>query len=471
MHIAAVSNQTPAAATPSGSDLVAVASNRLSALAGDVLSPFAATSDAPVPTDPPSVWTVLAWARRELFNGPTAVKSTLAQTTENALTVTENTVLAPRSTTVAPAAPSLLTSVISPLATAFFNVFDSGFAAIAGPPVLPPGSTVTVQTSTLQFDNGYTAPANWYFPADPKPQGLIYLQHGFLVQGAVYSYTAAALAEQTHSIVVAPTITSNFFAADGNWLGGAPMQAAAADLFLGDHAALTASASAAAGHPVTLPQRVVLVGHSLGGGFVTGVAGDMVDNGTVGDLAGVILLDGVAFDLDLPATTLGKVPGNLPILLIASEPYIWDLYGQMSADLTAARPGRFNGVELVGGRHIDALQGGKPLIQFAEYVVAGFSRPQNIDAVKVLATGWINDMFACTHTGIYAVPGQPIQIATDAGPANAFAVPAPPTPLTPIKDVARIFITYVVSLIFNIASEPGVALLASSTPATTADVS
>jgi hypothetical protein len=30
--------------------------------------------------------------------------------------------------------------------------------------------------------------------------------------------------------------------------------------------------------------------------------------------------------------------------------------------LQAARPGQFNGVMLVGGRHIDALQGGNSLI-------------------------------------------------------------------------------------------------------------
>ncbi len=73
------------------------------------------------------------------------------------------------------------------------------------------------------------------------------------------------------------------------------------------------------------------------------------------------------------------------------------------------------------------MQGGNPLIQFAAYLVAGFSRPRNIDAVKVLAAGWINDMFAGTHDGIYAAPGETIQIDTDAGTASAIALPAPPT--------------------------------------------
>jgi pimeloyl-ACP methyl ester carboxylesterase len=294
-----------------------------------------------------------------------------------------------------------------------------------------------VKSSTLQYENGYVAHADWYFPSDPNPQGLIYLQHGFLAQGPIYSYTAAALAEQTHSIVVAPTITSNFFAADGNWLGGSTMPAAAADLFLNDRAALVASASAAAGHPVTLPQKVVLAGHSLGGNFVLATASDMADNNTIGNLAGVVLLDGVAFQPNLVASTVAKVPTTLPILDISSDPYAWNLYGQMAADLSTFRPGQFNGVQLVGGRHIDALQGGNPLIQLSEYIVAGFSQPQNIEAVKILATGWINDMYA---GNVIAAPSdQPFEIPTSAGTATAYSIPAPATPLSPLDELLKAF--------------------------------
>ena len=232
----------------------------VAALTSSVLSPFAGGTNSPVPAVPPTELTLAALARRELLSD---AKSTLAP----------------------PVTPqSVLTSLLSPIVTPIFQVFDAAFAFVAGPPVLPPGSTVTVKSSTLQFGNGYVAPANWYFPDDPNPKGLIYLQHGFLAQGPIYSYTAAALAEQTHSIVVAPTITSNFFAADGNWLGGSSMPQAAADLFIGDRPALEASAWAAAGHPVTLPEKVVLVGHSLGGGFVTAMAGDMVDTGRTATL-------------------------------------------------------------------------------------------------------------------------------------------------------------------------------------------
>ncbi|MBV9515290.1 MAG: hypothetical protein JO280_14815 [Mycobacteriaceae bacterium] len=267
-------------------------------------------------------------------------------------------------------------------------------------------------------------PADWYFPDDPNPKGLIYFQNGALATGAMYSYTAADLAEQTDSIVVVPTVTA-FYQADGYWLGGAAMQQATADLFTGNRAALTASASSAAGHPVTLPQKVVLVGHSEGGQLVTGAAADMIANGSGGDLAGVILLDGATTDLEQFSANVKKIPASVPILLIASPPSYWNQLGATANALVAARPGMFTGVELKGGTHGDAVQGGNPLTQFAEYVVAGFPYPQDTAALVQLSAGWVNDML--DGTAIPGTPGQTIQIHTDEGTATAYTLPAPQT--------------------------------------------
>lgn len=352
----------------------------------------------------------------------------------------------------APAAPSL----VNIIGTLIFTLYNVATRLFEGPPVLPAGSTVTVRTSTLHIDYGpgYDLPANWYFPADQKPTGLIYLQHGFLASAPFYSYTAATLAEQTHSIVVAPSVTSNFFASDGFWLGGAPYEQAVADLFVGDRAALTDSASAALGHAVTLPQRVVIAGHSAGGGLALAAAGYMVENGTIGDLAGLVLLDGVA--MTNASAVIDKIPDNLPVYQISSPPYAWNMFGTTSDALVKARPGRFNGVELVGGSHIDAMQGGNPLIQFGAYLVAGFSQPQNIDAVKILAVGWINDMFAGNQdTGIYAKPGQTIEIPTNAGAAHAIALPAPDDSLSPLDQFLRWLFVAGSQLLFNATSPAG----------------
>src|SRR5690606_23720618 len=142
----------------------------------------------------------------------------------------------------------------------------------------------------------------------------------------MYSYTAARLAERTNAIVVAPSLTSNFFAPDAAWVGGSTMHRAVADLFVGDRAALAESAGAAAGHMITLPDKFVLVGHSAGGTLVTSAAGFMVDNGAIEDLAGVVMLDGVEpAGSRLVGDALAKLRGahDRPIYLISSERYFW----------------------------------------------------------------------------------------------------------------------------------------------------
>ena len=206
------------------------------------------------------------------------------------------------------------------------------------------------------------------------------------------------------------------------------MQQSVADLFAGDRAELTASASAAAGHPVALPSKFVLVGHSLGGMLVVGAAGRMVDNGAVDDLAGVVLLDAVDTHGDMPAA-LDALSGanHRPVLLISSERYVWNRDGLVGDELQAARPGQFNGVMLIGGRHIDGLQGANPILQFAEYAIAGFSQPQNIAAVRAISAGWINDMYTGGDDGVYGAPGQSIDIPTPSGTASAVVLPFPST--------------------------------------------
>ena len=335
-------------------------------------------------------------------------------------------VAAPEPVAAAAAAPSV-SPIIRVIGSLIFTAYNLALRLFEGPPKLPPGSTVTVRTSTLHFDYGpgYDLPADWYFPDDPNPTGLIYLQHGFLAAAPFYSYTAATLAEQTNSIVVAPSVTSNPYAPNGFWLSGAPYQTAVADLFTGDRQALTDSASTALYRDVTLPTRVVLVGHSAGGGLVLAAAGDMVDDGSIGDLAGIVLLDGVADD-DVATTALDKLPDDLPIYQLAARPYGWNNFGATGNALVQARPGRFNGVELVGGSHVDSMQGGNRIFQIAAYLATGFSKPQNIEAVKILAVGWINDMFAGTANGIYGSPGESITIPTSAGPATAIVLPVSP---------------------------------------------
>jgi pimeloyl-ACP methyl ester carboxylesterase len=323
----------------------------------------------------------------------------------------------------APQAPGLLHVI----GTLVFNLYSLASQIFGGPPILPPGSTVTVRSSSLRIDcgDGYVVPADWYIPAgaeEDPPERLIYLNHGFLASGPWYSHTAAALAEQTNSIVVAPSITSNFLSCDACWLGAAPMHKAVANLFEDENTALAESALAA-GYSGPIPDRVVLIGHSLGGGLVAGTARYMVDNQTVGRLAGVVMLDGVGLD-DTMAESLDLVPEDIPIYQLAAPTYFWNQYGGGSAALHEARPDQFIGVTLVDGSHVDAMQGGNPIIQFSQQLVSGFSTPQNVAAAQILMVGWVNEMFDPTQDdGIDADPGEEITIDTPAGQATAVALP------------------------------------------------
>jgi hypothetical protein len=340
---------------------------------------------------------------------------------------------------------SLIGGIVSKVGSIAFNTLQAVETVVTGPPTVPKGSTVTVHTSTIQLSNGQTVPANWYFPEtdDGKPpDNMILLQHGFLAQGPMYSYTAANLAEQTHSVVVTPTLSSNPFAGDANWLGGTGMAESIGELFVGDRTALTASAvdagyaDAYGLNPATaqLPEKFALEGHSLGANLVAGAAGFIAaDPGGAGDnLVGVILLDGVPIGQTLPdaLTKLDTYTANgghyIPVRQIGAPLNLFNSVSTVNDDLTAARPSHFNGVILDGGVHMDSMRGGNPLIQIAAYAIAGFPQPQNPPAVDELSVDWLNEWFLTGDTGSDddLVPGSTIDIDTPQGTAHGVVIGA-----------------------------------------------
>ena len=357
------------------------------------------------------------------------------------------------------AAPARQT-LLSLLGTLVFNVYGGLIRVFGGPPQLPRNSTVTVRSSTLEIDcgEGYEVPADWYVPAGATPERLVYLQHGFLAAGSFYSYTAAHLAESTNSIVVTTSLTSNFLACDGCWLGGSPMHRAVAELFADGNTALAASALAA-GYSSTLLDgidKVALTGHSAGGGLVAGTAGYMVGNGSGDRLAGVVMLDGVGFGSVLP-DALAKLPDDVPIYNLAGRSYFWNLSGSSNKALADARPGEFVGVRLIHGLHSDTMLGGNPLVQFSLYLVTGFSREQNIDAAEILNAAWLNDMFDGAKTSpYYGQPGEVLAIETPRGLATAYVSPGPAERLSIVDHVFTFFANIVFSIDFaTCADEPG----------------
>ncbi|MGB0961226.1 MAG: hypothetical protein ACPGVY_00855, partial [Mycobacterium sp.] len=349
-------------------------------------------------------------------------------------------------------------TLLSIVGAIVFNLYSFAIRVVGGPPLLPWGSAVTVHSSKLEIDcgDGYEVPADWYVPEGPTPTQLIYLQHGFLAAGPFYSYTASRLAETTQSIVVTTSLTSNFLACDGCWVGGSPMHRAVADLFVADNTALAASAGAAGLGPSLLGgvEKVVLSGHSAGGGLATGAAGYMTENGAIDRLAGVVMLDGVGFGPVVPEA-LAKLPDELPVYNLAGKAYFWNLNGSAGAALETEWPGRFNGVRLVGGLHSDTMLGGNPLIQAGLNLVTGWSKVENVKAAEILSAAWINDMFAGSPTSpYYGAPGSTLVIETPRGAAEAYVTPGPPERLTVIDVVFEFFVDIIFGLDFARCAVP-----------------
>ncbi|MCZ8380167.1 alpha/beta hydrolase [Mycobacterium sp. CPCC 205372] len=355
--------------------------------------------------------------------------------------------------------------LVRAVGSAIFNLLGAVVQAVDGPPQVPQElrDSVQVSSSMLVVSPGNEIAADWYFPAeaDPAkpPQRIIYLQHGILASGPMYSHTASYLAQRTNSVVVVTTVTSNPFADDGMWLGGDNMHKAVAQLFLDDdRAALNASLTTAtlkADAPImTVPKDFVLVGHSLGGGFVPGVAGHYAEGlvtrrddpanaeDEVNHLAGVVMLDAVPFHPIMPRAmdrlktleSSGDPADYVPMYEIGAPTNLLNAFSSVNDELTEARPGKFNGVVINGGVHMDGMLGGNPLIQAAAYLVAGIPQPQNPPAVQWLMAGWVNDMFEGTVDpttgrclgddchGIYGDVGSTIRIPTEKGEASAVVI-------------------------------------------------
>ena len=366
--------------------------------------------------------------------------------------------VAPAAALTAPTGPKL----INVIGTFFFGLFDLFTRIVQGPPSVPAGSTVRVGRSTLQIDcgDGYTAAADWYFPSDPEPDRIIYFQHGFGASAGFYNATAAELAERNNAIVVAPTITANLFACDGCQLAGDQMHAAVAKLFL-DRAALLDSAQAAGFQGTELPERFILSGHSEGGLLAEGAAGyfeQFASDDMRHQLAGVLLLETQAGNGTL-SRALAKIPDDIPVLHVAAKPNFFDTWGDASEALEAARPGQFNGVQLIGGRHSDAFRTSNRVIQFVVSLVTGFSTRQNVDAVQILAQGWIDDMYADTvydadqRTGLYGAPSTVIDIPTEAGTAHAYVLPTLKQ-LNPIQRILQVVLQSAYKINFATCAQP-----------------
>jgi hypothetical protein len=235
---------------------------------------------------------------------------------------------------------------------------------------------------------------------------VIYLQHGFTRTSANATALAMDLAERTNSIVVAPNISSN--SSDPYYVWASPIARAVATMFEGDRAELTASASAAAGQPIVLPQQFVLGGGSAGGSLVLEAAEYLADDNATGNLKAVILFD----TTNNPNVTAGmtKLTGanSVPVMLLASPPCSCNNYGGQTQSVLNNATDQFVGVMLDNGSHLD----GEGVSTDASVVaICGPPvLPQNAAAAQVITAAWIIDVFTGSHTGIYGPTGSVISV-------------------------------------------------------------
>ncbi|MFZ4374461.1 MAG: lipocalin family protein, partial [Mycobacterium sp.] len=354
--------------------------------------------------------------------------------------------------TAAVSLPTVFANNLSPLDTVLKNVFDRVGALFGLTPVpvvntgpngvtgyvKPPESNgvtgVRTGSASLLIPsgvNGYDAPADWYFPtqADGSVQanGIVWLQHGFLGFNTWYADMAQALAQETNSIVVAPNIF---------WFDPAFSGVAAADMFVGDRAALNVSANEA-GYDGMLPQTFILTGHSAGGRFATAAGAGTVENGSSGDLLGVVMFDGVSSPPAFTDQLELLIGAGIPDYQIAAPPQRWNAWGVATEAMLAEYPDQFFGVQIDNGSHTDVIGGDSLwgwLGEIGSDLIVRPSPPGGKAAVRTYATGWINDLYNGTGPtdpvyGIYGNPNDGTYVPNQAivmGEAGATTLPAPP---------------------------------------------
>jgi len=346
----------------------------------------------------------------------------------------------------------ILTSVIDAVGSIFgfsilptpYNDGSNGLDSVVVPRLSNGVTGVRTGSAVLNIpagENGYAAPADWYFPTQADgtvtANGVIWLQHGFLGFKSWYAEMAQQLAQQTNSIVVVPDIFwFDTPLCPGCFLGGAVMREAVATMFQDTRSALNVSANAA-GLQGVLPEKFLLTGHSAGGNFATAVGALITETDQVDNLLGVVMFDGVSraplFTDSLAALDAAGIP-DYQIAAIAQR---WNAWGVATELMEQYYPDRFNGVQIDNGSHTDVIAGDSLFARIAEIASAIIVRPSPPgakEAVRTFATGWVNDIYggygpSNPFYGIYGNPNDGTYVGNqiiDMGQITATTLPSPP---------------------------------------------
>lgn len=261
----------------------------------------------------------------------------------------------------------------------------------------------------------YRTPTSWYFPA-AQPKALMWVQHGFSRTKDQMDDLARRYAADGFLVVTTTLPSANIFGCTVQNLGNnTGYLNNVADLFgkkdTSDRLARSlATAKQRAVRPdVSMPEKLVLTGHSAGGEAVAYVANRLRTSypSAYANLRGVILLDPVPSIAGSNLSTgLQGLSGSRPVYTISAQPSTCNSGGAGTGLVTRTLAQDFVGVRLTSGVHTDA-EGAST--NGLGTLVCGTPKASNVAILQTLAVEWAGDMVSGQKTPAYYPGGDYLQ--------------------------------------------------------------
>jgi hypothetical protein len=216
----------------------------------------------------------------------------------------------------------------------------------------------------------------WYFPRSGEPLGWVFLQHGFARSAKQMGFLARRLTEKGFAVVT-PSLSV---------------------LLLQNKKFIEKMSEELLQKPLkprgkTLPERFVMIGHSVGAKLVSLLGVGYVAR-KVSGFRGVVLLDAVGFGNEF-TEILNKLK-NVNVLALLAEPSACNSWNNVLPSLRQFQYDsvrNFVGLKLTGGSHCDAEGESSDLMC---HLTCGASKKDNVknlqDFVSHWATGFLNGL-------------------------------------------------------------------------------
>lgn len=304
------------------------------------------------------------------------------------------------------------------LAAALIGMTLAACQPTASPTMVSNSTTIKCGLGTL------SAPTDWYLPP-AAPKGLIWLQHGFSESNADFASYAASVASRGYIVFVPTLPTANIYGCTVENIGNntdflnnvATLFGTASTAGNGLAASFADAVKRAGRTDLALPTKTAFVGHSAGGEAVLYVANRWRSTypSTFGQLKGIVLADPVnSFVGNNTAVALsGLNTTPVPIEALASPPYSCNNNQSGTLAVESGLPTRsFHGIQITTGSHGDIFG---TSVNALETTTCGTPQPKNVSAAQTLASAWLDDDIAGTHSPAFYPGGSTYQPLVTAG--------------------------------------------------------